>query len=1044
LAFAEIDDEVPDIPQEWEIEGINAFRMTLSTEIAQKTTRTGGLDLVPTQYRSFAHVFDEDASKRLPKRRPWDHAIDLKPGEEPYAGKAYPIDNKQREALNNFIDDNVKKGYIRPSNSPWAAPFFFVGKKDGKLRPCQDYRKLNERTIPNKYPLPLIPELIDKLKDARIFTKLDLRWGYNNVRIKEGDEHKAAFIADGKLWEPTVMFFGMQNSPATFQSMMNELFKDLIREGHVVIYMDDILIFTGDMETHRRIVRQVLQRLQDEDLFLKPEKCFFERDSIKYLGMIISHNQVRMDPAKLAAIADWPTPQKVKDVQSFLGFGNFYRRFIQDFAHITKPLTTLTCKDHEWNWTPQCEAAFQELKRRFTTLPVLQIPDFDAPFRLEADASDFDYGAILSQQGPDTHWHPVAFMSKQMTQAERNYNIYDKELLAIVRALDTWRHYLEGSSHPIDIWSDHKNLEYFASAKQLNRRQARWSLFLSRFNFTILHKPGVLNKADRLTRRSDHEEGVNLDNSNSMVLDPKVFRINATGRRTSQPKASQLKQQIIEALKDDGLTKDIFQQFKTLGPRKLAQGIQEWNFEDGILLFRGKIYVPDNLELRKQITKAHHNVAAAGHPGRWKTYELLQRDYWWPGMSNFTKAYVDGCAICQSTKNITHPTKTPLIPTETPRGPWEHVTTDFITDLPEIRGFDSINVIVDKFSKAIVISPCKKTITASETAKLFLDNAWKRFGLPDKIISDRGPQFASKVSQEIWKALGITSAMSTAYHPQTDGETERVNQEIEQFLRATINQSPDNWLDLLPFAEFSHNNRVHSTTRKSPFEILMGYSPRFTVKPINPTAPEAEKRLENIRKLREEVSSSQAISDQAMKLARDKFGTDFPTFRMGDQVWLDGKNLRLQHPKAKLAPKRFGPFKITEVLGPVTYRLKLPPKWKIHPVFHLSLLTPFKETTQHGPNFLKPPSEEVEGTPEYEVESISQSRVHRGHLQYLVRWKGYPEADNTWEPTGHLKHAQEAIDSFHKQHPSAPRPIRSLGIDLFELRKHMTTPLTHT
>jgi len=210
-----------------------------------------------------------------------------------------------------------------------------------------------------------------------------------------------------------------------------------------------------------------------------------------------------------------------------------------------------------------------------------------------------------------------------------------------------------------------------------------------------------------------------------MVLDPKVFRINATGRRTSQPKASQLKQQIIEALKDDGLTKDIFQQFRTLGPRKLAQGIQEWNFEDGILLFRGKIYVPDNLELRKQITKAHHNVAAAGHPGRWKTYELLQRDYWWPGMSNFTKAYVDGCAICQSTKNITHPTKTPLIPTETPRGPWEHVTTDFITDLPEIRGFDSINVIVDKFSKAIVISPCKKTITASETAKLFLDNAWK-------------------------------------------------------------------------------------------------------------------------------------------------------------------------------------------------------------------------------------------------------------------------------------------------------------------------------
>jgi transposase InsO family protein len=1043
MAFAELEDDNPDTPPEWELNGINIFKMTLSTEIAQRTQRTGGLDLVPKQYHDYKKVFDEEASKRLPKHKAWDHAIDLKEGITPYAGKAYPIDNKQRAALETFIQENVDKGYIRPSTSPWAAPFFFVGKKDGKLRPCQDYRELNERTIPNKYPLPLIPELIDQLKDARIFTKLDLRWGYNNIRIKDGDEHKAAFVAGGRLWEPTVMFFGMQNSPATFQAMMNDRFADLIRNGHVVIYMDDILIFTKDMETHRHVVKQVLQRLQDEDLFLKPEKCFFERDSIEYLGMIIAHNQVRMDPAKLSAIADWPHPKTVKDVQSFLGFGNFYRRFIKDYAHITKPLTELTQKDYPWEWTPPREAAFQELKQRFTTTPVLMLPDFDAPFRLETDASDYDYGAILTQQGPDSHWHPVAYMSKQMTPPERNYNIYDKELLAIVRALDAWRHYLEGSPHPIEIWSDHKNLEYFSKAKQLNRRQARWSLFLSRFNFTITHRAGTLNKADRLTRRSDHEEGVKFDNSDSTVLKPEVFRINATGRHTTPPRANHLKQQIIDACHNDGLTKEVFQRFKNLGPRKLAQGIQEWNFEDGILLFRGKIYIPDNLDLRRQITRAHHDVSAAGHPGRWKTYELMQRDYWWPGMSNFTKAYVDGCATCQSNKNITHPTKAPLIPTQTPDGPWKHVTTDFVTDLPELQGFDSINVVVDKFSKAIVITPCKKTITASETAQLFLDNVWKRFGLPDKIISDRGPQFASKVSQEVWKALGITSAMSTAYHPQTDGETERVNQEIEQFLRTTISQDPGNWLRLLPFAEFSHNNKVHSTTRRSPFEILMGYTPRFTITPINPSAPEAQKRLDQIRKIREEVSSSQEIADKAMKLAHDKYGTEFPTFKPGDQVWLDGKNLRLQHPKVKLAPKRFGPFKIKDALGPVTYRLKLPSKWKIHPVFHLSLLMPYKETPQHGPNFLKPPPEEIEGTPEYEVESIVQSRVHRGHLQYLVKWKGYPEADNTWEPTGHLKHAQEAINSFHKLRPSAPRPIRSLGIDLFELRKHMTTPLTH-
>jgi RNase H-like domain found in reverse transcriptase/Reverse transcriptase (RNA-dependent DNA polymerase) len=353
-----------------------------------------------------------------------------------------------------------------------VAPFFFVGKKDGKLRPCQDYWKLNERTIPNKYPLPLIPELIDKLKNAKIFTKLDLRWGYNNVRIKEGDEHKVAFIADGHLWEPTVMFFSLQNSPSTFQAMMNGLFDDLIHAGKIVIYMDDILILSSNLEEHRQMVKQVLQHLIDNDLYLKLEKCFFEKESIKYLSMIISHNQVHMDPAKVTAITEWPTPKTVKDVQSFLGFGNFYRRFILDFTKLSKPLTELTQKDTPFTWTPERQTAFDTLKHRFTTTPILLMPDFDASFKLETDALDFDYIAILSQKGPNTHWHPIAYLSKQMLPAERNYVIYDKELLAIICALETWRHYLEGSTHPIKIWSDHKNLKYFKTSQSLNCRQA--------------------------------------------------------------------------------------------------------------------------------------------------------------------------------------------------------------------------------------------------------------------------------------------------------------------------------------------------------------------------------------------------------------------------------------------------------------------------------------------------------------------------------------------------------------------------------------------
>jgi RNase H-like domain found in reverse transcriptase/Reverse transcriptase (RNA-dependent DNA polymerase) len=292
------------------------------------------------------------------------------------------------------------------------------------------------------------------------------------------------------------MFFGLQKSPSTFQTMMNGLFDDLIRAGKIVIYMDDILIFSSNLEEHRQTVKQVLQRLIDNDLYLKPEKCFFEKESIEYLGMIISYNQVHMDPAKVAAITEWPMPKTIKDVQSFLGFSNFYHHFILDFSKLSKPLTELTRKDTPFSWTSEQQTAFNTLKHRFTTTPILLMPDFDAPFKLEADASDFDYGTILSQKGPDTHWHPVAYLSKQMLPAECNYVIYDKELLAIIHALETWCHYLEGSTHPIEIWSDHKNLEYFKTSQCLNRRQARWSLFLSRFNFTITHRPGTLNKAD--------------------------------------------------------------------------------------------------------------------------------------------------------------------------------------------------------------------------------------------------------------------------------------------------------------------------------------------------------------------------------------------------------------------------------------------------------------------------------------------------------------------------------------------------------------------
>jgi hypothetical protein len=326
---------------------IRAFQTTASkiAEAEHQVKREQTFEeMVPLPYYQYKDIFSKEAFDELLPRCPWDHAIELIPGAEAVDSWIYPLNLEEQKQLDTFLEENLTSGQIRPSKSPMAAPFFFVKKRDGSLRPVQDYRQLNKITVTNCYPLPLIQELIDKLQGAQYYSKIDIQWGFNNVQIKEGDEWKAAFWTNQGLFEPLVMFFGLKNLPATFQTMMNTLFRDLITEGHVVIYMDDILTFTKTLEEHRRVVTQVLQRRGENKLFAKPEKCSFEQTEVEYLGVLVSHNQVKMDPAKIRAVKEWPAPTTVKQVQQFLGFANFYRRFIEGFGGLARPLSGLTGK----------------------------------------------------------------------------------------------------------------------------------------------------------------------------------------------------------------------------------------------------------------------------------------------------------------------------------------------------------------------------------------------------------------------------------------------------------------------------------------------------------------------------------------------------------------------------------------------------------------------------------------------------------------------------------------------------------------------------
>ena len=738
---------------------------------------TNWKQLVPKIYWKYGTVFSKAKSERMPMHKPYDHAIEFMEGTPlPRPAKLYPLSPKEKEALDAWLNEELRKGYIRKSKSPVAAPVFFVKKKDGSLRLVQDYRKLNEITVKNRYPIPRISDLIDSLSKAKVFTKIDLRWGYNNVRIRKGDEWKTAFITHRGLFEANVMYFGFSNAPATFQEMMNDILKDLILEGKVMVYLDDILIFTITVEENRAITAEVLKRLQDNDLFAKPEKCFFEKDSIEYLGMIISHGHIKMDPTKLAGVTEWPAPTKVKQVQAFLGFANFYRRFIKDFAKHAKPLTTLTKKDQKWTWGEEQEQAFQSLKLAFTTAPILRIPDDENPFRLETDSSDFATGAVLSQLAPeDNMWHPVAFYSKSLGVHERNYKIYDKELLAIIRALEEYRQHLEGHPETIEIWSDHQNLTYFKKAQKLTRRQARWALYLTRFHFILRHKPGkTMLTADPLSRRPDHEEGVNSDNADQILLKPQYFAISAIENSHDSPiNDDKILREVKVALMTDEITHN-YQELLKSGPREFKKSLEEWNFENGLLLYRGKVYIPKdpNMELRHQIIQMHHDLPMAGHPGRWKTYELISRNYWWPGLTNDVKKYVSGCNICQQMKNRPQQPYGPLIPNPVPAEPWDIITIDLITQLPESDGYNAICVVVDRLTKRAHFFSITNEFSAKDLADLLYERIWTLHGLPLQIISDRGTQFAAELFQEWCKRLGIESSMSTAYHPQTDEQTE--------------------------------------------------------------------------------------------------------------------------------------------------------------------------------------------------------------------------------------------------------------------------------
>ena len=924
-----------------------------------------------------------------------------------------------------------RAGFITPSKAPFASPILFAEKPNGELRFCVDYRKLNQITKRNRYPIPLIDEVLARVQGCKFITRLDIIAAFNKLRMHPDSEEYTTFITSLRAYKYRVLPFGLTNGPSTYQQYINDILFEYIND-FCQAYLNDILIYSKTRKDHIKHVRLVLQRLREAGLQVNILKCEFHVQETKFLGLIVSTEGLRINPSKVQVVLDWPRPVNLKQTQAFVRFCNFYRRFIKDFSKVARPLTRLTLKGAPFDWSPACQKAFEILKDKITTAPVLKHFDRDREAILETDSSDYVNGGVLSQKDDDGVLHPVAFYSKNLTPAECNYQIYDKELLAIIRCLEHWRPELEYTDIPVRIFTDHQGLIYFAEGRDLSRRQARYLDMLSEFNIKIVYRPGPQNsKADALTRlpgfKPSHPEDKRLTQQRQTILTPdRIDGHNTIVAAIDDP----LFHRVAEENKNDEDLSELRQAIAK-GKEKLHNiSLPKCSVDDGILYHKKRLWVPTSM-LIEVIQKAH-DQPACGHPGIARTNELIRREYYWRGMRNTITQYVANCYTCQRAKAPRNKEHGLLQPLPVPEKRWQDLSMDFIIGLSLSSGHDAICVIVDRLTKERHYVACTASDNGtSVTALIDIMVSWvfRLHGLPASIVSDRGPQFIATMWKSFCERLRISAKLSTAFHPETDGQTERANQDLERHLRTYCNYMQDDWSQWLPIAEFADNDAVSSSTHMTPFFANKGFHPRMSFSPDTTDYESTRKRLQaatagditdRMQETLEFIRGNIENAQNAQAAQANKHRSNV-VFKQGDLVFLSSKNIDTTRPSKKLDNKRFGSFEIREPVG-ASYRLALPDTMKIHDVFHPKLLTLAAQNPLTGQKNPPPPATIVDGVEEWTVDEILDSKKSWGRLKFRVKWDGYDE-DLTWydADSGEFDNAQDLVDEFYRRYPNKPR-----------------------
>ena len=896
--------------------------------------------LPPNIAVKFRAVFDEsNFDKFPPDRGTFNCSITLLPGTRPTAHRPYQTNPKHREILYQWLQEGLTSGRIipAPTSSSHRSPVFVLKQFD-KYRVLMDYRSLNKITIKDDHPIPLIKPMLQRLTKASIYTKLDLKSAYNQIRVNSQDIEKTTFVTEWGLYQSTVMPFGLSNAPSIFQRFMEHLLHDYINQS-VECYFDDIVIYSNDVEEHLKLVDAILTILQNNNLYCRAAKCHFTKDSIPFLGYIISPEGISMDPTKITTISNWATPTKRKHVEQFLGFTNFYRELIPNYAQISSPINQLLSKDIPFLWSDVQDKAFKQLIQAFITNVPLQHPDQELPFILETDASGFAISAILSQ--PDLNPSinivvPVAFYSRQLKNAELNYHIRDQEMLAIMEALKHWEHFLKGAKHKIQIYTDHRNLEYFTTATKLNDRNKRWLVDLQEYDFEIIYRPGVENtQADILSRLHQYEPPPNHE-FQPLIAPSHYSSLSTLYTSTNLNLDIHIDEWplfIADFLKSKQWGTSKWMDLPDNILKKCLKHLPDFTIRHGCLeRFDTKLhcyarYIPQTH--RHGVLKQLHEQL--GHLKIASTEQVFRQRYWWPSLSQDLQTFIKNCLICQQTASksgVAIPRQIrPLMPTMTPGDRWG---MDFIQNLPRTKtGYRHVLTMIDYATNWVEARPVIEMDTS--TVLHMLHTVFTRFGVPREIISDRGSSFLAQTVQDYFHSHGIKHSPSTPGHPPTNGKVEKVQGVTESCIKALARGIPERWDEHLNQSIFAINNRTHHVTKYSAFQLLMGYNPRLPQDSNPPellTVPLDDKEqlistteytaqtLENLNQARAAAFTRNLAQAKMMELRNQVKDPTNHAFPLNSLVWRKKFNQ-----SSKLEYSWVGPYRIISQGYPFTYHL---------------------------------------------------------------------------------------------------------------------------